>query len=90
MTEGVATPPAEKGGLFYGWIIVIAAFFAFFLTYGTVTYSFTVFANPIAEAFGSSVTNVTLAFTAMNIGTGLLSPYRDWETKNAEIGRAHV
>ena len=75
MTEGVATPPAEKGGLFYGWIIVIAAFFAFFLTYGTVTYSFTVFANPIAEAFGASVTNVTLAFTAMNIGTGLLSPF---------------
>ena len=75
MTEGVTTPPTTQGGFFYGWIIVLAAFFAFFLVYGTVTYSFTVFANPIAEEFGTTVTNVTLAFTAMNIGTGLLSPF---------------
>lgn len=75
MSDAITAPPTEKGGIFYGWIIVLAAFFAFFLVYGTVTYSFAVFVNPIAEEFGTSVTNVTLAFTAMNIGTGLLSPF---------------
>lgn len=62
-------PPA---GFFYGWLIVLAAFFAFGIVYGTVTYSFSVFVNPVATAFNTTTTKVLLGFTLTNIGTGIL------------------
>jgi MFS family permease len=66
-----ADTPA-KGGLFYGWIIVFAAFVAFGLVYGTVFYSYTIFANPIAETFKVPVKQVLLGFTLFNVGCGIL------------------
>lgn len=62
-------------GIFYGWFVVLAAFFAFGIVFGTVTYSFTIFVNPIAEAFGTTPTRVLIAFTLTNIGTGVLGIY---------------
>ena len=74
MANGAATTRSTSG-FFYGWIVVIAAFLAFGIVYGTVTYSFTVFVNPIATAFGTTPTKVLLAFTLTNVGTGVLGVY---------------
>lgn len=63
---------APRSRLFYGWLIVLAAFFAFGIVYGTVTYSFAVFVNPVAKSFGTTTTSVLFAFTLTNIGTGVL------------------
>ena len=63
---------AKSGALHYGWLIVLASFFAFGLVYGTVFYSFTVFVNPVATAFGVKPTSIVWAFTFFNIGTGFL------------------
>jgi MFS family permease len=70
MADGVSTS-RSPGGIFYGWFVVLAAFFAFGIVFGTVTYSFTVFVNPIATAFDTTPTKVLLAFTLTNIGTGV-------------------
>lgn len=70
MADGAATE-RKTGGIFYGWFVVLAAFFAFGIVFGTVTYSFTVFVNPIATAFGTTPTKVLFAFTLANIGTGV-------------------
>jgi MFS family permease len=64
-----------SGGLFYGWIIVFAAFVAFGMVYGTVLYSFTVFVNPVAQTFGATSAEVQLAFAMTNVGSGILGIY---------------
>lgn len=74
MADGASTERAASG-FYYGWVVVLAAFFAFGIVYGTVTYSFTVFVNPIATSFGTTPTKVLLAFTLTNIGTGVLGVY---------------
>jgi MFS family permease len=74
MVDGTSTGRTARG-IFYGWFVVLAAFFAFGIVFGTVTYSFTVFVNPVAEAFGTTPTKVLLAFTLTNIGTGVLGIY---------------
>ena len=70
VTINATGAPASR--LFYGWLIVLAAFFAFGIVYGTVTYSFAVFVNPVAKSFGVSTTSVLFGFTLANIGTGVL------------------
>ncbi len=74
MADG-RTEAVEAKGIYYGWIIVFAAFLAFGIVFGTVTYSFTIFVNPIATAFNTTPTAVLLAFTLTNIGTGVLGVY---------------
>ena len=64
-----------KSGIFYGWILVFAAFIAFGMVYGTVLYSFAVFATPVAKAFGAKPAQIQLAFFATNVGTGILGIY---------------
>jgi MFS family permease len=65
-------PRTRAGGSLYAWVIVLAAFLCFGVVFGTVTYSFTVFVNPIAKAFGLTPTKVVLGFSLLNIGTGVL------------------
>lgn len=72
MAKGAA---ARAAGIYYGWAIVFAAFVAFGIVFGTITYSFTIFVNPIATAFDATPTAVLLAFTLTNIGTGVLGVY---------------
>jgi MFS family permease len=62
-------------GLFYGWVVVIAAFLAFGVVYGSVLYSFSVFVNPIAKSFATTPTKVLFGFTLVNVGTGVLGVY---------------
>src|SRR5882762_11512748 len=81
--EGRNVTPAEQvpradgasPGIFYGWFVVAAAFIAFGMVYGTITYSFTVFANPVAKTFGATPAQVQLAFALTNVGTGILGIY---------------
>jgi len=68
-------PRVRAGGSLYAWVIVLAAFLCFGMVFGTVTYSFTVFVNPIAKAFGVSPPRVVLGFTLVNIGTGVLGVF---------------
>ena len=73
-TQQVSTGQGA-GAFFYGWLVVAAAFIAFGVVYGTILYSFTVFVNPVATAFGVSPAKVQLAFAATNVGTGVLGIY---------------
>ena len=68
----VASEGESRSSLTQGSLVVFAAFIAFSLVYGTVLYSFTVFANPVAKTFGASLAQVQLAFAATNVGTGIL------------------
>jgi MFS family permease len=43
--------------------------------YGTITYSFTVFVNPVARTFGATPAQVQMAFALTNVGTGILGIY---------------
>jgi MFS family permease len=63
---------SSSDSLVPGSLVVFAAFIAFGLVYGMVLYSFTIFVNPVAKAFGASVADVQLAFAATNVGTGIL------------------
>jgi MFS family permease len=81
--EGRNVTPAEQAAradsaspsIFYGWFVVAAAFIAFGMVYGTITYSFTVFVNPVAKTFGATPAQVQLAFALTNVGTGILGIY---------------
>ena len=70
--ENTAQAKPASTGFIHGWLVVFAAFVAFGMVYGTVLYSFTAFANPVAKTFGASVAQVQLAFAATNVGTGIL------------------
>ena len=71
----ISKADSASPGLFYGWFVVAAAFIAFGMVYGTITYSFTVFVNPVAKTFGATPAQVQLAFALTNVGTGILGIY---------------
>ncbi|MFC1965230.1 MFS transporter [Chloroflexota bacterium] len=67
------TPPLHKaGGLFYGWILVIALTLSMTAVYGA-SFSFGVFLKPLAEGFDWSRTATSGAFAASLWIGGLLS-----------------
>jgi len=69
--DAVESKPRGSGDL-YAWVVLLAAFLCFGVVFGTVTYAFTIFVNPIAKAFNVSPTQVVFGFTLVNIGTGVL------------------
>ena len=69
--DAVESKPRGNSEL-YAWVVLLAAFLCFGVVFGTVTYAFTIFVNPIAKAFNISPTRVVLGFTLVNIGTGVL------------------
>src|SRR5579884_1565871 len=73
--DNAAIVERSKSGFYFGWIVVFAAFLAFGLVFGTITYSFTIFVNPLAAHFATTPTKVLLAFTLTNVGTGVLGVY---------------
>ena len=60
--------------LFYGWYIVIAGAAINATIGGIVFYGFTAMVNPIAETFGWSYAQISLATTLRGIETGVLNP----------------
>jgi len=60
--------------VFYGWWIVGASFFIALYVGGVVFYGFTAFFEPIANEFGWSYTQVSLAASLRGLEMGLFAP----------------
>ncbi len=60
--------------IFYGWWIVGACFLISLYTGGAVVFGFTAFFEPIANEFGWSYTQVSLAASIRGMELGLLAP----------------
>jgi len=55
--------PAILSGVFYGWVVVAAAFLTMFTCFGAA-YSFPAFFEPLSRDFGASRATVSLVFSA--------------------------
>jgi MFS family permease len=64
----------KRRPLFYGWWIVISGAILRFFSGGAFYYGFSVFFNPIREAFGWNAATTSVAFTLRSIETGAFSP----------------
>jgi len=77
--NGVSRPFMDSTGkrpkLFYGWYIVGAAVLIILYTGGIVHFGFTAVFEPIAEEFGWSYAQVSLAFSLRGFEMGLLAPF---------------
>jgi len=60
--------------IFFGWWIVIAAFFISLYVGGSSFYSFTAFISPIVNEMGWNYQQVSLASSLRGLETGLLAP----------------
>lgn len=60
--------------IFYGWWIVLTAAVMHFIGGGTFYYGFTVFFNPIRNAFGWTSAATSIAFTLQRLESGILGP----------------
>ena len=60
--------------VFYGWWIVGSCFLIALYTAGVIGYSFTAFFEPIADEFGWSYTQVSLASSVRGLEMGLFAP----------------
>jgi MFS family permease len=60
--------------IYYGWWIVLVSFLVAFYVAGTVFYGFTAFIEPLADEFGWSYTQISLAASLRGLEMGLLSP----------------
>jgi len=63
-----------KKKIFYGWWVVLASTILFFTSGGIWLYGFTVFFNPIRNAFGWTAAITSIAFTMQRLQGGILSP----------------
>ncbi|MFC1901472.1 MFS transporter [Chloroflexota bacterium] len=60
--------------VFYGWWIVGALFIISLYSYGTISYGFTAIFLPIADEFGWSYTQISIAASLRGVEAGLLAP----------------
>jgi len=60
--------------VFYGWWVVVACFFISLYTGGVIFYGFTAIFEPIADKFGWSYTQISLAASLRGLEAGLLAP----------------
>ena len=61
--------------IYYGWWIVLASFITAFYVAGTIFYGFTAFIEPLANEFGWSYTQISLAASLRGLEMGLLAPF---------------
>ena len=64
----------KLSGVFYGWWIVVACFLISLSVGGLVIFGFTAFFEPIANEFGWSYTQISLAASLRGMEVGLLAP----------------
>ncbi len=64
----------RKRKIFYGWWIVLASSIINVVSGGTFTYGFTVFFNPIRQAFGWGAAITSFAASFRGLETGFLDP----------------
>ncbi len=60
--------------VFYGWWVVGASFFISLYTGGVVFFGFTAVFEPIADEFGWSYAQISLAASIQGLEAGLLAP----------------
>jgi sugar phosphate permease len=60
--------------IFYGWWVVAACFFISLYTGGVVFYGFTAIFEPLADEFGWSYAQISLAASLRGLEAGLLAP----------------
>ena len=70
---------AKTQRLFYGWVVVAAAFCVALVAYG-IQYSFGIFIDPLTEDFGWSVTLVSGAASLFMFSRGALAILTGWIT----------
>jgi len=70
----VTNTNVRNGKVFYGWWVVTACFFISLYTGGVVVFSFTALFEPIANQFGWSYTQISLAATLQSFMQGLIAP----------------
>ncbi len=70
--QGTQTPGERR--VFFGWYLVGFTFAAQFAVTGTIYYSFGVLQKPLAEAFGASRFEVSLALSLQTLVMALISP----------------
>jgi len=68
--------PSTKGSpkIFYGWWVVTSSFLMSLYTAGAVYFGFTAVFEPIAQEFGWSYAQISLAASLRGLEVGLLSP----------------
>jgi len=64
----------SMASIFYGWWVVFACFFLGFYISGAVFAGFTAFFEPIAEEFGWSYTQISVAASIRGLEAGILAP----------------
>src|SRR5204863_3481568 len=85
---GAEAAPARMG-LFYGWLVVAAAFAVTFVGFGSA-YSFSAFLGPLQDEFGASRGSVSLVFSLAGFvyfGLGIVSgPLADrWGSRRLAV-----
>ncbi|MCK5182560.1 MAG: MFS transporter, partial [Dehalococcoidia bacterium] len=60
--------------IFYGWWVVVACFFISLYTGGVIFYGFTAIFEPLADEFGWSYAQISLAASLRGLEAGLLAP----------------
>ena len=69
------SPENKHAGIFYGWYIVGACVVITLYTGGVVHFGFTAVFEPIAEEFGWSYAQISLASSLRGLEMGLLAPF---------------
>lgn len=67
--------PVKKPGIFYGYWIVVVAFFCAFIFSGCGFYTFSLFVKPLQEQLGWSRGTIMAAFTVLFVVYGVASPF---------------
>jgi len=65
---------SDKKGIFYGWWMALSCAVMNFFIGGTFFYGFTVFFNPIRQAFGWTAAQTSIAFTFQRLESGIAGP----------------
>jgi len=81
MNASPKSPPSAaaraRKPLYYGWIVVAAAFFIAFVSVGS-RHGFGAFVNPMREEFGWSFGRISLAATVGMLANGVFQPFAGW------------
>ena len=67
--------PWKPPRVFYGWWVVFACFVIALYMSGVVFYGFTAIFEPIADEFGWSYTQISIAASIRGLEAGLLAPF---------------
>lgn len=67
-----------QGKFYYGWVIVVLAFFGDLMSAGTGGYTLGLYFRPMREELGWDRTTITFALTISRVVSGLSSPAIGW------------